>query len=271
MTVELLRRADAVVEYHDGTGVDTRLSPRPFLTVTTPLGTPATQVEPEDHRHHLGLSAALPDVNGTSFWGGRTYVRDQGSTMLDNHGTQWVTGREVQGGTVVEQIAWLDASGAVLLDEERTITVRADDGLWEVVWVSRLTAPERDVSFGSPQTNGRPGAFYGGLFWRAPFPAARVRTADGRGVDEAHGSLSPWICLDAEHASLVGVSTNGMPWFVRAEGYVGFGPALAVEGRRGLPRGDTLRLDLAVAVMDHSPARPAEIADQLLDGVRDAV
>ena len=30
-------------------------------------------------------------------------------------------------------------------------------------------------------------------------------------------------------------------------------------------------LDLAVAVMDRSPVRPAEIADQLLDGVRDAV
>lgn len=271
MTVELLRDASAVVEYHDGTGVDARLSPRPFLTATTPLGTPATQVEPEDHLHHLGMSAALPDVNGTSFWGGRTYVRDHGSTMLDNHGTQRVTEREVRDGTVVERVVWLDAQGAALLDEERTITVSAGDGRWEVVWVSRLTALEQDVSFGSPQTNGRPGAFYGGLFWRAPFPVARVRTAEGSGVDVAHGSISPWICLDAEHASLVGVSTNGMPWFVRAEGYVGFGPALAVGGRRELPRGETLRLDLAVAVMDRSPARPAEIADQLLDGVRDAV
>ncbi|HWV50194.1 MAG TPA: DUF6807 family protein, partial [Microbacterium sp.] len=178
MTVELLRRAAAVIEYHDGASVDPRLSPRPFLTATTPLGVPATQVEPEDHLHHLGLSAALPDVNGTSFWGGRTYVRDQGSTMLDNHGTQCVTGREVHGGAVIEQLAWLDARGALLLDEERTITVRENEDGWEVAWVSRLIAAQ-EVSFGSPHTNGRPDAFYGGLFWRAPFPVADVRTADG--------------------------------------------------------------------------------------------
>ncbi|MFB7249980.1 PmoA family protein [Microbacterium sp. NPDC056234] len=271
MTIELVRRAGAIVEYHDGTAVDAGLSPRPFLTATSPLGVAVTEIEPEDHRHHLGVSAAFPDVNGTSFWGGRTYVRGQGPTALDNHGTQRSTGREVSDGTVIEQVSWRDVHGAALLDEERTITVRELEDRWEVVWVSRLTALEQDVSFGSPQTNGRPGAFYGGLFWRAPFPAASLRTADGRGVDAAHGSLSPWICLDAEHASLVGVSTNGMPWFVRAEGYVGFGPALAVESRRELPRGETLRLDLAVAILDHSPVRPAEIADQLLDGVRDAV
>jgi hypothetical protein len=271
MTVELLRRAAAVIEYHDGAAVDPRLSPRPFLTATTPLGVPVTQVEPEDHLHHLGLSAALPDVNGTTFWGGRTYVRDQGSTMLDNHGTQRVTGREVQGGAVIEQLAWLDGRGDLLLDEERTITVREGDDGWEIVWVSRLTATTQDVSFGSPHTNGRPGAFYGGVFWRAPFPAAAVRTADGIGVDAAHGSLSPWIALDAEHASLIGVSTNGMPWFVRAEGYVGFGPAVAADTRRYLGTGETLRLDFAVAIMDRAPEDPAEVADRLLAGVRDAV
>ncbi|UYO97551.1 PmoA family protein [Microbacterium sp. M28] len=271
MTIELMRLGSAVVEYHDGIGVDHDLSPRPFLTATTPLGVAVTQVEPGDHRHHLGVSAAMPDVNGTSFWGGRTYVRERGSLMLDNHGMQQVTSRDVRDGTIVEQVVWRDALGATLLDEERTITVRPGDGVWEVVWASRLTAPEQDVSFGSPQTNGRPGAFYGGLFWRAPFPEARVRTADGSGVDAAHGSLSPWICLDAEDASLVGASTNGLPWFVRAEGYVGFGPAVAVEGRRELPRGETLHLDLAVAILERSPVDPAGVAEQLLAGVGDAV
>ena len=49
-----------------------------------------TEIAPADHLHHVGVSLAPADVDGTSYWGGRTYVRDVGSTMLDNHGRQHV-------------------------------------------------------------------------------------------------------------------------------------------------------------------------------------
>ncbi|WP_243229558.1 PmoA family protein [Microbacterium sp. CIAB417] len=271
MSIELLRSGSAVVEYHDGSGVDPLLSPRPYLLATTPSGVPVSDREPEDHRHHLGLSAAFPDVDGTTFWGGRTYVRDRGPTLLANHGTQRVQSRSMQDGTVTEHLAWLDAHGEVLLEEERTISARAADGVWEIAWTSELRAADRIITFGSPQTNGREGAFYGGLFWRAPFPSARVRTADGDGVAHAHGSRSSWIALDAGDAALVAVSTNGMPWFVRAEGYVGFGPAIAVDGRRRIEQGESLRLDLTVSVSDRAPADPADVAETLLAGMRNPV
>ncbi|WP_460796451.1 DUF6807 domain-containing protein [Microbacterium sp. GXF0217] len=271
MSIELLRRGPAVVEYHDGAGVAPLLSPRPYLLATTPSGTPVTELEPEDHLHHLGLSAAFPDVDGTTFWGGRTYVRDRGPTLLANHGTQQPQSRTVQDGTVEELLVWLNPDGDVLLEEQRTISARALDDAWSITWTSELLARDRIVTFGSPQTNGRDGAFYGGLFWRAPFPSARVRTADGAGVELAHGSRSPWIALEADDAALVAVSTNGMPWFVRAEGYVGFGPAMAVDGRCRIEQGDTLRLDLAVSVSDRAPADPAAIAETLLAGMRDPV
>src|SRR5699024_5904795 len=52
-------------------------SPRPFLQpVHTAGGTSLTDVSPVDHRHHYGMSFAVPVVNGTSFWGGRTFLRD---------------------------------------------------------------------------------------------------------------------------------------------------------------------------------------------------
>jgi len=66
-----------------------RLSPRPYLhPVTTLAGTAVTELTPADHTHHLGVGVAVPDVEGHNFWGGRTYVRDQGPTELDNHGAQ---------------------------------------------------------------------------------------------------------------------------------------------------------------------------------------
>ena len=271
MSIELLRRGQGVVEYHDGSGIDPLLSPRPYLLATTPSGTPVTELEPEDHRHHLGLSAAFPDVDGTTFWGGRTYVRDRGPTLLANHGTQRTRSRTVQDSTVVEQLFWLDPDGDVLMEEQRTISARTLGDAWVIAWTSELCARDRVVTFGSPQTNGRDGAFYGGLFWRAPFSSARVRTADGAGIERAHGSRSPWIALDADDAALVAVSTNGMPWFVRAEGYVGFGPAMAVEGRCRIEQGETLRLDVTVSVSDRAPADPAATAEALLADMRDPV
>ncbi|MEU1161524.1 DUF6807 family protein, partial [Streptomyces sp. NPDC005921] len=74
------------VTYHR---LPARLSPRPHLhPVTTLAGTTVTELTPADHTHHLGVGVAVPDVEGYNFWGGRTYVRDQGPTELDNHGTQ---------------------------------------------------------------------------------------------------------------------------------------------------------------------------------------
>ena len=37
-------------------------------------GTPVTELMPDSHRHHLGVSLAVPDVDGANFWGGRTFV-----------------------------------------------------------------------------------------------------------------------------------------------------------------------------------------------------
>lgn len=260
----LFRDGDAIVDYHDGVGIDPLLSPRPYLTAVSRSGVAVTDVEPADHPHHLGLSAALPDVDGCTFWGGRTFVRDRGSTLLSNHGTQHVRRREVGAGRIEEHLDWCDPHGRVLLAARRLISTRSAEDAVQVVWVDELTADAEGASFGSPQTNGREGAFYGGLFWRTPFPAARVRCADGEGADAAHGSSSPWLCIDGPGASLVATTSNGdMPWFVRAEGYVGFGPAVAVDRRRALAAGETLRLDLAVSILDAPPADPAAVAERL--------
>ena len=81
----------AVVSLSEGGELRPVDSPRPFAhPVITLTGVAVTEIAPADHLHHVGVSLAPADVDGTSYWGGRTYVRDVGSTMLDNHGRQHV-------------------------------------------------------------------------------------------------------------------------------------------------------------------------------------
>ena len=54
--------------------------------VRTRAGVVLTARHPADHDWHFGVGMAIPDVNGTSFWGGGTYVHGTGYVLLDNHG-----------------------------------------------------------------------------------------------------------------------------------------------------------------------------------------
>ncbi|WP_374105739.1 PmoA family protein [Streptomyces sp. AC495_CC817] len=239
--------------------VPQRLSPRPCLhPVTTLSGTAVTELSPADHLHHLGVGVAVPDVEGHNFWGGRTYVRDQGPTELDNHGSQRHTAfqlRDPDG--FVEELRWV-ASGTELLCERRTVAAtRLTDSAWALDFTFSLTnitgAP---VSIGSPATNGRPGAAYGGFFWRARKEAAapRVFTAEAEGETEVHGSRAGWLALAGDTWTLVFAgatdTTRRDPWFVRADEYPGVGSSLAPTDRLPIEPGGTAVRRVVTVVAD---------------------
>lgn len=231
--------------------VPARLSPRPCLhPVTTLSGTAVTELSPADHLHHLGVGVAVPDVEGHNFWGGRTYVRDQGPTELDNHGSQRHTAfqlRDPDG--FVEELRWV-ASGTGLLRERRTVSAtELTDSAWALDFTFSLTnITDAPVSIGSPATNGRPGAAYGGFFWRARKEAAapRVFTAGAEGETEVHGSRADWLALAGDTWTLVFAgatdTTRRDPWFVRADEYPGVGSSLAHTDRLAIePSGTAVR------------------------------
>ena len=174
--------------HQDGTDLAPHSSPRPFLhPVTTLAGTTVTERAPADHPHHLGFGVALPDVSGTSFWGGRTFTPEHGSVLLDNHGHQRHLRTLAQGPDHhTALLSWTDPQERELIAEERTLRALPLD---EHTWVldARTTLRNtsgQDLSIGSPATNGRPGAGYGGLFWRAPLgprPPAVTGPDDLRG------------------------------------------------------------------------------------------
>ncbi|WP_159944491.1 MULTISPECIES: PmoA family protein [unclassified Nocardiopsis] len=266
MTTLALDGRDLAV-LHDGTDIEPTLSPRPYLhPVRTLAGTAVTELRPADHLHHLGVSVAVPDVSGTSFWGGRTFTRDRGSVLLDNHGRQnHVSWLEQSPHRRVQALSWTDPGGVELLAEERTLhALGLDEHTWVLdVRVRLRNTARRDLSIGSPATNGRPGAGYGGLFWRAPVAEAppRVLGADGlEGEKALHGSRAPWLALSGTDRAgarwtllLLQPGEHTDPWFLRAEEYPGVGPALAWDERLPVPEGALLERRLRVAVRDGHP------------------
>ncbi|MFJ9160273.1 PmoA family protein [Streptomyces griseoviridis] len=239
--------------------VPAQLSPRPCLhPVTTLAGTAVTEFAPADHLHHLGVGVAVPDVEGHNFWGGRTYVRERGPTELDNHGTQRHTSfqlRDPDG--FVEELRWI-AGGVELLRERRTVAAtELTDTAWALDFTFSLTnITAGPLGFGSPATNGRPGAAYGGFFWRAPkeVAAPRVFTEEREGEEAVHGEPADWIALAGDGWTLVlagaTADTRRDPWFVRTAAYPGVGSSLAHRDRVPLPAGDTLVRRIVTVVAD---------------------
>ncbi|MET9378107.1 PmoA family protein [Streptomyces sp. NPDC002992] len=244
-------------------------SPRPYLhPVSTLSGVPVTEQLPEDHPHHLGAGVAVPDVAGFNFWGGRTFVRDQGPTALDNHGVQRHEGfklRDPDG--FVEELSWV-AGERVLLREHRTVAaVPLTDGAWALDFTFSLTnATDEELSFGSPATNGRPGAAYGGFFWRAPLESAapEVFGADADGERAVHGARADWVALAGEGWTLVFAGateeTRRDPWFVRAAEYPGVGSSLASAERLRVVAGGTVVRRVVTVVADGRLDRDAAAA-----------
>ncbi|WP_030347012.1 PmoA family protein [Streptomyces sp. NRRL S-1022] len=257
-------------------GLPARLAPRPYLhPVTTLAGTAVTEVSPADHAHHLGVGVAVPDVEGHNFWGGRTFVRDRGPTELDNHGTQRHTGfqlRDPDG--FVEELRWV-AAGTELLRERRTVAATGLTGrAWALDFTFSLTnVTPAPLSIGSPATNGRPGAAYGGFFWRPRKEAAapRVFTADRDGEAAVHGTRADWLALAGPGSPRPGGAGSGGgwtlvfagatedtrrdPWFVRAAEYPGVGSCLAHSRRPAVAPGGTLVRRIVTVVADGALSR----------------
>ncbi|HEX6682330.1 MAG TPA: DUF6807 family protein [Candidatus Limnocylindrales bacterium] len=216
------------------------VAPRPYLhPIKTLGGKVITDVEPEDHRWHMGLSLAVQDVNGTNLWGGRTYVRGLGYTWLDDHGTMTHEGFDsLSDSLAVQRLAWRDKAGEPLLREQRTISASpVDERTWALTLSWALTAVPR-VTLGSPTTNGREfGAGYGGCFLRLATAPEEVSAGTLVGEEAVNGCEEPELLWRAADYSLrVGGAER---WFVRTSMYPGICDAWAFEKVRVIEAGQT--------------------------------
>jgi LacI family transcriptional regulator len=253
-----------LAHYESGRRMPQVHSPRPYLhPVRTLGGQPLTEVSPVDHRHHYGVSLAVAGVNGTSHWGGRTFLPGRGPTLLPNHGQQRSRGVTVDDHSLSDDITWYDEQGRPQLVERRRLTGTLAEGGWRLDWHSVLTARYGSIRIDSPATSGRPGVGYGGIFWRLPSAESTVvLSAAGEGTDAAYGSLSPWLAFvqkrgDIATTLLLNQPSEIRPWFVRSADYVAAGPALAWQSTVALQPDQDLSMSLTALSLD----RPIDLTE----------
>ena len=204
-----------------------RDSPRPYLhPLRTPQGRVVSDVRPDDHDWHLGLSIAVSNITigddelDTNLWGGPTWLTGTGYRQVDNNGSQRPEGSDP--GDLA--LGWFDARGRRFLDERRRTSVRTQEGATVLRIESRWRALGERLVFGSPTTAGRPDAGYGGLFLRLDpsFDGSAVTGPEGA-VAEPMGSESRWLALSDAGATVAMRADEGNPvdpstWFVRSSG-----------------------------------------------------
>ncbi|MFC0526244.1 DUF6807 domain-containing protein [Phytohabitans kaempferiae] len=272
-TISLRLGDRPVAEYAWQPALPESMSPRPFLhPVRTLGGTEVTESMPADHLHHLGVSVAVADVGGANFWGGRTFVPGRGPVHLPNHGTQrhhrWAA-RDAS--AVHHELRWIGPAGTDLVRERRRIAaLPISDRAWALDFGFELTnVTGEPLAFASPATNGRPGAGYGGFFWRARRGDRRVQVLgpDRTGERRLHGRRTPWLALTGgatEPWTLIFVSTGPAHradlWFVRSRDYAGVGSSLAWDQPLVVGSGTALRRRIITVVAD-GRLRSREVAD----------
>ncbi|HTO05018.1 MAG TPA: PmoA family protein [Opitutus sp.] len=215
-------------------------SPRPYFHPLNSLaGDTLTNFRPNDHPWHHGLSLTLNTVSDVNFWGGPTYVRDQGYQWLANHGAQHhVAWRELEAtgskATMVHALEWRNAGG-IYFREVRSISIDVDAKAqaWSLRWHSELSnVSGRSLSLGNPHSNGGlVGSHYSGLQFRGARellddhldPTIKVvAEGDLEGAAAVHGANARWMEWHGQmdttlHRVIVRFENRAGPlhWFLR--------------------------------------------------------
>ncbi|BCW43908.1 PmoA family protein [Arthrobacter sp. StoSoilB5] len=274
-------------------------SPRPFFHPLTTLGGDEVTISrPWDHVWHKGLSWALPNMGEHNFWGGATYTRETGYANLDNNGAmnhEAFSYIEESASTIsaAESLLWTaqptgpGQQGLPLVREQRRFAIQLlpAGNSWALLFETGMSnVSGAEIGIGSPTTEGRDNAGYGGLFWRGPrsFTGGEFRSSAGTGADEFMGTRSPWIAFTGQHdvtcrkSSIMFVEDQanvGAPnqWFARSSMFACLGSAPFFSEVVPLKVGEPLKYRYAVVIADGSleddqAAALADAATAALDG-----
>jgi len=236
--------------------------PKPYLhPVRTLAGDVVTAFRPHDHRWHKGVQMTATDVSGENFWGGNTYLRDQGYVALPNVGTMRHDEFTSTDSGFEETLSWFTEAGENWVRESRSLTVRdVEDDAWTLEFATTLTNLRAEpLVFGSPTTNGRELAGYTGFFWRGPrsFTEGTVIAADGGSGQEMMGKAARWLAFVGQHDEVDRSSTllfidhpenKNTHWFVRSTPFAAVNPSFAFFDTVEVAAGESLSLRYRLVV-----------------------
>jgi hypothetical protein len=257
-------------------------SPKPYFhPLKTLAGNELSLFRPRDHPWHTGLSMTAANLSGENFWGGTTYTRESGYIQLENNGRiQHIDWQDISCHEKLhctEHLQWITFSGARWIDEERQIAVSEispEAGYWSLDLSFRLVnVSQQPLVFGSPTTEGRPEAGYGGLFWRGPrsFLHGKILGAGGLEGPELMGKRSPWLAFSGWHdgnreqSTIVFLDQPENPrypnkWFVRNDPYACVSYSYMFDEYYVLPPLQALKLAYRVLI-GHGEWSRAQIED----------
>ncbi|HEV7649548.1 MAG TPA: PmoA family protein [Actinophytocola sp.] len=250
---------------------DARLeSPRPYFhPLRTLAGDVVSLYRPHDHVWHKGIAWSLPNVGSANFWGGPTYLRGRGYEQLANNGTTRHLSFDPAGpSSVTESLAWDTEQGERWFTETRTLTFTVGAQAWTLGFATSFTnVTDVPIVLGSPTTEGRENAGYGGLFWRGPrsFTGGRVTVPGRTGGDELMGVRAPWLAFHGRHdghdrhSTLVFTAEDEPKWFVRSTPFAAVCPAPFFDTEVTVAPGETRTYRHTVTIADGDPD-PASLA-----------
>lgn len=260
-------------------------SPRPYVhPIYTLGGNLVSLLRPHDHVWHKGIAWSLPNFGADNFWGGVTYRREGGYQQLPNNGSMRHdaiidVSVDENRATFEADLVWKTESGADLVTERRRLTAQIADvpDAWVLRWDTTMTnVSGASINIGSPTTEGRDNAGYGGLFWRGPrsFTDGALFSPDGPGGEELRGTRHPWLGLTGQHDGAGGFSSivivdhtenlrHPPEWFARSENFGCLNPAPFFSEEYDFEAGATLAFSYAVVIADGKAegARSTELAD----------
>lgn len=255
-----------LLDYHYRTNVPREETPKPYIhPLTTPNGDLFTLDRPHDHAWHRGLFFGWAWVNAVNLWGGASYVRGQGYTLLDDHGEivhmRWEgLERHNDRVTAVESLLWRDQNGREMATERRTLTVYVPESetalLLTVASEVQPSEGMERLEFSTPMIEGRPDpSGYSGLTIRMPrsMTGGDMLDATGARGDAVMGSRAQWAMYRAmqdgtcrpcavamfDHPQNPRYPTH---WFVRNTPFAVLSPALVWDERFVLSAGQKLKL-----------------------------
>ncbi len=254
-------------------------SPRPYFHPLRTLGGEVvTLYRPHDHVWHKGLAWSLPNVVQAgateNFWGGPTYLRQGGYQQLSNNGAQaHLSFLHTDNDGFAHRLRWLTERGEHWFDEQRSISVavRPEEQAWVLGFQTTLSNVSGvEIVIGSPTTEGRENAGYGGLFWRGPrsFSSGLVFAPGVAGSDELMGTVAPWLGFSGRHDETGHTSTlvfvddpenfnYPAKWFVRARMFACICPAPFFDKEFRFAPGASLTLRYRLVIADGPRDYPA--------------
>jgi hypothetical protein len=248
-----------------------------FHPVHTLGGNEVTCYRPHDHVWHKGIQLTMAHLSGQNFWGGNSYVHGEGYVQLPNNGGMYHDGWDVmtcddQVASFCERLTWRTQAGEEWMGEVRRIDVTVPDpnsGVWFLDMAFELTNIRGEaLVFGSPTTEGRPMAGYGGLFWRGPrsFRDGSILASDDQAGPDVMGKPASWLAYTGKHDGTGDSSTlifvdhpdnlrHPNKWFVRDTPFACASFAFMFDEEYILPPGETLSLRYRIAIADDERKR----------------